>query len=137
MTTTFLIDQGDVVISEASGSPKMVADDTKLRQDVKEVLSTSVRPENIGAGLEEVINGKPADQFSIRADISRRLRVALDTMQSLQTRFQRDQRPNTERIRRLSLVQVTPLEGTLSAYAFKVAVTTQANTQVSTTGVIS
>jgi len=137
MSTTFLIEHGDVTISEASGAPKLVSNDTKLRQDVQEALSTSARTDNIGAGLEDVINGQPADKFSIRASISRRVRLSLERMQSLQTRFQRDQRPSTERVRRLSLVQVVPLEGALSAFAFRVAVTTQAGTQVSTTGVIS
>lgn len=137
MATTFLIENGDVVVSEAGGQTKLIADGDKLKQDIKEMLSTEARADNIGAGLEGVVGGRPADKFTIRAEISRRLRRAIATLQTLQVKFQRAERPIDERVRRLSVVEVQALEGSLSAFAFKVAVTTERGFDTSVSGVIS
>lgn len=137
MTTTFLIENGDVVVSAATGSPAMVADGTKLRQDLREMLSTEARRNNIGAGLESVIDGQPVDQFAVRSKITRRVRRAVETMQLLQTQHHRNQRPATERLRALVLLQVAPLEGSLTAYAFRAEFATADGGRTSTTGVVS
>lgn len=137
MTTTFLIENGDVVTSAATGSPATVADGTKLRQDLREMLSTEARRDNIGAGLESVIDGQPADQFTVRSKITRRVRRAVETMQSLQAKHHRDQRPATERLRALVLLQVAPLEGSLTAYAFRAEFATVDGGRAATTGVVS
>lgn len=135
MTTTFTITNGDVVISEASGQPGTVADGTKVRQDVKEALSTAQRVDNIGAGLDDLI-GQPGDVLTLRADLTRRVRSSLGRMQDLQTRFHLGQRPTTERIARLVRLDVFPLEGALTSFAFRVEVQTIDGGRLALTGTI-
>ena len=136
MTTTFLIEHGDVVISETGGQAKLVADAVKLRQDLKEMLSTAVRRGNIGAGLESILDGRPADAVIVRAQLTQRIRSSLANMRKLQDEFHRTERPATELIRQLTLVQVNQLEGGLTDYAFRVEVSTvHGNTSTITGGI--
>lgn len=137
MTTTFVISAGDVVISEATGTSSMVADHDKLRQDLREMLSTARDVDNIGAGLEEVINGRPTDQFAVRSELTRRVRRAAETMQSLQTKLHNAERPSNEQLRGLTLLQVSPLQGSRTSYVFRAEFATASGNRTAVTGVVS
>ena len=119
MTTTFLITQGDVVISQSSGQPRMIQDSDKLRQDIRIGLSTGVRLDNIGAGLEDVINGQAATPSLVERSIQRRVQTMVSNIQTLQGRFNREQRPRGERLVRLATVQVSTVENDPTAFYFR------------------
>lgn len=137
MTTTFKIENGDVVINAANGQPLLLADGTKLRQDLAELLSVEAQDDDIGAGLEQIIDGSPRDVFSVRADVSRNIRAAIRRMQALQAQFHRNERPPTERLRDLSLLYVTNLQGSLTSYVFRAEFSTAASSKVPVTGVLT
>lgn len=136
MTTTFVITGGDVSINEATGQPRLVADGDKLTQDVAEMLSTEALLDHIGAGLDDVV-GTVGDVFTIRNELARRVRRALNTLVSLQQLKHRAQRPQTERVSGLSAVSVVPLEGALTAFGFRVEVRTEDGGRSASTGVVS
>jgi hypothetical protein len=137
MTTTFKIENGDVVVNAANGQPLLLADGTKLKQDLAELLSIEAKEDNIGAGLEQIIDGSPRDVFSVRADVSRNIRAAVRRMQALQAKFQRNERPPTERLRDLSLLYVTNLQGSITSYVFRAEFSTSASSKVPVTGVLT
>lgn len=116
MTTTFLIERGDVAINRSSGTPRLIADGDKLRQDLREGLSTGVRDDNIGAGLEDVVAGQAATPSFVERQIQRRVRVMVSNIQSLQDRFNREERPRSERLVRLATVQVSTVADDPTAF---------------------
>jgi len=137
MTTTFTIANGDILINDATGRPHTVADNTKLSQDIKEVLSTEARRDNIGAGLEDVINGSASDTYRVRSSITRRVDAAINNMQSLQNRIQAIHRPSSEMIAAVTQLQVAPLEGSSTDYTFRVVIRTRSGVQITQAGVIT
>lgn len=121
MTTTFLITRGDVTINRSSGQPRLIADAEKLPQDLRIALATEARADNVGVGLEDVINGQAASASVVERQIQRRTRSAVQTMQDLQTRYNTNQRPRTERLVSLAYVQVTTVANDPTAYYFRAA----------------
>lgn len=119
MSTTFQVSNGDVVINRSSGQPRLVADESKLRQDLRGALSSEARPDNVGAGLEDAVNGQAATSTLVTRQISRRVRTMVSNMQDLQTRFQREQRPRGERLVRLGGLQVSQVAGDPTAFYFR------------------
>lgn len=136
MTTTFVVDQGDVVVSDVSGQPNIVSGGLKFRQDLKEALSIDAKADNIGAGLDSILDGRPSDVFTVRAQISQNIRRAITNMQSLQAQFHRAERSGDERVRQLTAVHVTTVEGGLTDFAFRVEVATIGGARQTVTGVI-
>lgn len=55
MAVTFLVRNGDVSISAASGRPNTLSGSAKLRQDLKEFFEIGVTPDGFGAGLTELV----------------------------------------------------------------------------------
>lgn len=121
MTTTFLITRGDVTINRSSGQPRLIADAEKLPQDLRIALATEARADNVGVGIEDVINGQAASASVVEWQIQRRTRAAVQTMQDLQNRYNTNQRPRTERLVSLAYVQVTTVANDPTAYYFRAA----------------
>lgn len=119
MSTTFQISRGDVVVNDSSGQPKLVADDVKIRQDLRIALSTAARVDNIGAGLEDVVNGQAATASLVERQIERRVQASVANIQRLQDQFQRDQRPQEERLIRVATIIVTTVADDPTAFSFR------------------
>lgn len=130
---TFLIQNGDIVIG-ASGQPTMVNASAKLRQDVQENLSIETQRDGFGAGLDGLI-GVLGDEFSLRAEVARRVRASIGVMIELQNRFHRAQRVTMERISRVKQILVTPVAGKKTTFLFKVDVVSIAGDSVAVTTV--
>lgn len=124
MSQTFLLEDGDVVVSPADGQPVMVRDGQKLRQDLGVAFATETRPNNIGAGLDAAV-GLTGDQFRVQNVVSTRVRNTVRNLQALQREFIRDQRPDTELVASLLLVRVRPLQGSLTSYGVRIEVRTR------------
>jgi hypothetical protein len=119
MSTTFQVANGDVVINRSSGQARLVADETKLRQDLRMALATGSRPDNVGAGLEDAVNGQAATPALVTRQVSRRVRIMVSNIQDLQSRFQREQRPRGERLVRLGRLQVSQVADDPTAFYFR------------------
>jgi hypothetical protein len=132
MTDTFLIQNGDIQIDATSGRPVMIADGPKLGQDLGEDLAVSVRDNGFGAGLDGLI-GKLGDEFSLRAEVGRRVRRSIESMQSLQNRFHKTQRPKAEKILRLNSVTTSMVADKKTTLVFLVSVTSGNGSTVTTT----
>lgn len=128
---TFLIQNGDIVIG-ASGQPTMVEARAKLRQDVQENLSIDTQTDGFGADLDGLI-GILGDEFSLRAEVARRVRSSIGAMIELQNRFHRAQRVAEERISRVKQILVTPVAGKKTTFLFKVDVVSVAGDSTSVT----
>lgn len=119
MSSTFLVTGGDVVINRSSGQPRLIADAQKLRQDLRIALSTAARIDNVGAGLEDVINGRAATPSIIESAIQRRVINSATNMQELQNRYNRNERPRGERLVSVAFVQVSTVANDPTAFYFK------------------
>lgn len=119
MSTTFLIRNGDVDISRSSGQPKLIADADKIRQDLRVALATEARTDNVGAGLEDVVNGNAASAGTVERAIERRVRNSVASIQRLQDQFQRGKRPAAERLVRVATVQVSTVANDPTAFYFR------------------
>ena len=119
MTTTFEISNGDVVIDRNNGQPALIADGLKLKQDLRIALGTEARAENVGAGLEDTIKGRATTPSLMENAIERNLEQSATMMETLQTQFQRTERPAEEQLVRLAAVQVTTNVEDPTAYYFK------------------
>jgi len=119
MSTTFLVTQGDVTINRANGQARLIADDDKIRQDLRIALSTGARQDNVGAGLEDVISGQAATPSFVENAILRRVRNMVEAIQRLQQQFQRNQRPRGERLIRAATIQVSTVANDPTAYYFR------------------
>lgn len=122
MSTTFEVANGDIVMDVRTGRPALVTGRDKLRQDLHVVLATEARTDNVGAGLDDVANGQPTDEFEVRASITTRLEVALESMARLQERWNRTTRGPEERVRGLRSVYVTSVSGSKTDYYFRLEV---------------
>ena len=127
MTTTFLITQGDVTINRSSGQPTLTSDGNKIRQDLRIALGTAAQLDNVGAGLEDVINGKAATPSFVQRDIQRRVRFMTSAIQRLQDQFNRTERPANERLLRLATIQVSTVAGDPTAFYFRAEFLTAKN----------
>lgn len=119
MSSTFLVTGGDVVINRSSGQPRLIADSEKLRQDLRISLATAARIDNVGAGLEDVIDGRATTASLIERAIQRRVAFATANMQELQNKYNRNQRPRGERLVALAFVQVSTVANDPTAFYFK------------------
>lgn len=140
MTTTFLIQNGDVVKSGSTSRPQMIADSPKLSQDLTEASNIATQPNGFGFGFQTLI-GKLTDPISLRSDLNRQIRDGVEAIKRLQNQSQRGQRPDEERVTRLTSVNVTPVaisDGSVAAtsYAFQFAIATAKGDQVATTGIL-
>lgn len=98
MSSTFRISNGDVVINGSSGQPDLIKDGPKLRQDIRIALGTGARRDNVGAGLDQVIGRSAVTVAAVRSRIRDRIARSIANMRSLQTRYNRAERPRQERI---------------------------------------
>lgn len=122
MSTTFLLVAGDVAPDVRTGRPKLISGRDKLSQDLQGVMATHARPDNIGAGLEEVADGRPTDEFEVRGEVSTRVERALNTMARLQDRWNRASRGLDERIRGVRSVVVQPVGSPSTDYLLRIEV---------------
>jgi hypothetical protein len=141
MSSTFLIQNGDVVKSASNSRPAMIANGQKLNQDLNEAANIRTQPNGFGFGLQDLI-GQVSDTITLRSNVNRRIRDGIEAMKSLQGQYQSSQRPDNERLSRLTLVQVNPLTTGIgsvasTAFSFQFAVTTAAGDQLVSTGVIT
>jgi len=116
MTMTFEIANGDVVLDTQNGQPKEVTGKVKTRQDLKEVLSIETKYDGFGAGLDDIVGTMmPLGGFSLRAEITRKIRGTIAVMQSLQNQFQRQYRTNDEIIYGVANLQVVAVRDNTGA----------------------
>lgn len=146
MTTTFLIKNGDVVYSSATGRPLMISGVTKTRQDLQEAGEIRTLANGFGFGLDDLI-GQIGDAVTTRVAISRKIRDGITAIMRLQQQFQRARRTPDELIAKLVRVVVTPIvrpnqSGTAAtAFAYRFDILTVSGltpnaTPISSTGVI-
>lgn len=55
MAQTFLIQNGDWVVSSASGRPITITSSVKVKQDVQEFFSIAIQPSGFGAGIDDLV----------------------------------------------------------------------------------
>lgn len=145
MTVTWMISQdgttrGDVVVSSATGRPVLLDNEKKLAQDIRQGFGQESDPEGYGSDLRSLI-GVVADEYALRAEISRRVRDTVRSIQDLQARFHVTSRTAGERlasVTRLRVGQVTDVAGASAktAYAFRMDVTSAANTTIPLGGTV-
>ena len=124
MSRTFLIQNGDWVVSAQTGRHQLVADAAKVRQDIRENLSVATQPSGFGAGIDQLL-GQVFDPINFRVLLARNIRLSIQAMQALQDQFQPQQRPLAERIRGITALQVFLLNGATD-FAFQLQVSTLA-----------
>jgi hypothetical protein len=124
---TFIIVNGDIQHSSATGRPLTVEGHEKFRQDVRENLEIEAQPNGTGADLQNVIS-LIGDVFSLRMEITRRISTAFDAYRAAQDQIQKFDRTENERFSRVAQVVCSPVRdtqtGLLSSttYAFRVDV---------------
>lgn len=134
MTSTFFIKDGDVVLDNR-GQPKLVADGPKLAQDLRECFAIETQTNGFGAGLESMI-GLLGDEFSLRAELGRKVNASMENLKALQNRTHKAARPPQERIARVKSVRVSSVADKKTTALFHVSVSTASNEVVSAGGAL-
>ena len=134
MTRTMKIESGDIQYN-VDGSVKMVVNGFKVKQDVRELLSIEVI-EGFGADLVNLIGTVDRADF-IRGTIYRRIVESVNQLILLQRGRQRGQRPNSELIDSIQLLQVVLSENDPTAYIFKLDLKTIEDQIVTLQGEVS
>lgn len=137
MTQTIQIANGDWVIDRRTGRPTLISGRTKLRQDVRELLSIETLPNGFGAGLDELV-GQDVDPVGFKTEVQRAIRNAVLAMQRLQDQFLASRRTASERIAAITklTVQSVNLGGgtTKTGYSFQLTVRPVAGEAVTVAG---
>jgi len=121
MTTTFKIENGDVQY-RVSGTVKTISDGDKVRQDVKEMLLIN-QIEGFGASLVDLI-AKVDNPVLIQGAISRQITGAVNGLIRLQRGLQRSQRPISELIDSIQLLQISQDREEPTTFTFQLALRT-------------
>jgi hypothetical protein len=137
MSKTFLIRNGDVVMSSASGQPIEIADNAKLKQDLQENFTIAKRPSGFGAGLEELVGFAPDNELEFKVDIFEALEESIEAMKSLQQEFNFNARPNDELISSVGYLNVDLLAGSKTDYLIRIDVNTVDGDTITLGGVAS
>lgn len=103
MTQTFQIINGDIQFS-VSGGAKMIVDADKVHQDVREMLAISVT-DGFGTGLVDLI-GRVDEVDLLRGAIYNAIYSAVDNFIILQRGKQKGQRPSSELVDSVRMLQV-------------------------------
>ena len=136
MSQTFLIKNGDVVISNMSGTTHMVTDRTALRQILLENLSINTLQDGFGAGIPSLVGFVPYDPAPFTMSVDRSIRNSINTMRSLQRADLSIVRPRDEQITGISFLRVFQDTGDPRVYLYYVNVTTVAGPQMQVSGTI-
>lgn len=137
MTQTFLVQNGDILFSGATGRPVLIEGQTKLQQDLKQATEIRTLPNGFGFGLDDVI-GLVGDVVSINIEVQRRIRDGITSIMMLQQRFLKAQRTPEEVIAKIDSISVFPLQKPIvggqvsTAYGFQFGVRTLSNLNPST-----
>jgi hypothetical protein len=134
MSQTFLIKNGDVMISNMSGTPHMIVGKEALRQDLLEDLSINTLPNGYGAGIPALVGYVPYDTMPFTMDIDKLIRSSIDTMQALQNSIQSIYRPTDEQIAGISFLRVFQHPTDPRVYLYYVNVDTVAGVQLKVSG---
>lgn len=108
MSTTMQMLGGDVLLDGNTGRPKLVAGSTKLRQDLDVAVSTRVRSNGYGMGLDGIV-GRVGDRYSLQSEITQRITRGMNSIKSLQAQYGRNARSDAERISRVNEISVLPM----------------------------
>jgi hypothetical protein len=132
MARTLKITNGDIVKYLGSTySYQLLSGREKVTQDIKMVLTTSVRASTgLGCGLDDVIGQDTMNsvssftQFPAVFDFQNRVRVGLERLSTAQKNYLYGQRSNDEIIKDISAVRIWPASSDLRNYRWRVDVLT-------------
>lgn len=85
------------MIPRSTGRVELLGDRAKLRQDTQQFLTQRRNRDGFGASLDDLV-GIPTDPFTLRAQLSSRIRGSVRAFQSLQDRFHFGVRTPAERL---------------------------------------
>lgn len=136
MSQTFLIKNGDVVISNMSGTTYMVTGRTALRQDLLENLSINTIYNGFGAGIPGLVGFVPLDPTPFTMAVDRMIRNSINTMMNLQQATLSIYRPTDEQITGISFLRVFQDPTDPRVYLYYVDVTTVAGPQMQVSGTV-
>ena len=147
MATTFQINNGDVTINQASGTPVLIgnpigsddhsAAEAKDRQDLLGGLSISRVISGAGAGVEELIGA--TDELgpdSVSMLLGQRIRDMFSAIINLQI-ARPGIRPSDEQFSKIIALQVFQDADVATSYRFRVSVLTIAGTTTGLSGTFS
>lgn len=137
MTQTFQVSNGDWVLDKRTGRPTLISGRTKLRQDIRELLSIETQPNGFGAGLDDLI-GQDVDPAGFKTEVQRAIRNAVLAMQRLQDQFLASRRAASERVAAISSLTVSAVNlgggTTKTGYSFRLTVRPVAGEAVTVAG---
>jgi hypothetical protein len=135
MAKTLKITNGDIVRSATNAQYTYVEDKEKVRQDVREVLTTSINPlTGLGSDLDSIVGStsfNPADTYSYLPpmfNFQGNVESALNRLIRVQKSYLLSQRTYHELISGVSPVQIWPIVGDPRNFRWKVQIKTYFNT---------
>lgn len=131
MSQTLQVSGGDIVRSVTNARYNYISDTDKVKQDVRETLTTSINPlTGLGAALDDVI-GMDADNpvmahsyIPPMYEFQSRIESAMSRLQAAQGGYLLSQRSYKEMISDISAVQIWPIAGDVRNFNWKLKVTT-------------
>lgn len=125
MAKTFMVQNGDVVIDQATGRPIMVTERDKTRQDLGELLAIEIQDNGFGAGIIGLVGDVPRNPYDLAFRIMSAVTSAVNRWIVL-LREQRANRSDEEIVTRTSFNQAKVDEETRTKVNFRVDVETRA-----------
>lgn len=130
MSKTLKIVNGDCVRSNSLDPYVMIEDKQKLEQNIKNVLSTNIRKNGLGSGLNDAIgkdskNTTSAYSFTpVMFDFQMLVRGSLEKLRRFQRKYLFSQRTAKELIHDFSPVEFWPDLGDIRIIRWKINITT-------------
>jgi hypothetical protein len=137
MSVTFKIVDNDILVSAVTGRPATVADGDALKQAILCNLETNTRDNGFGAGLQTLVGTDTTDPDVMSMILDRKIRSSFQTMVNLQGLPPTGQRPASERLSGVGIIQATQDPTDPRAYRYSVSLTTQAGAALRVAGVLS
>ena len=145
MATTMKVKNGDVVLNGTTGRPKLIgnvlgeSDTTKSKekstQDLQRCLSINRVMNGTGAAISELVGVIGGGLSSISILVSNRIRGMFSAILAAQRKSQ-VQRPDGERFRAITFLQVLPNANSKTDYKFRLDTKTFSNKTIVQSGTI-
>lgn len=137
MATTFMVQDGDIIVSSSTGRPILVSGVAKLQQDLDEFFNIDVQPNGFGAGLDRLVGLVPYGGDALVTSMAeQQITDGLADFRRLQRSNSTIPRTSDERIVGAKYIQVQQDNNDQTKFYFVVNVVTESGKVVSSTTTI-
>jgi hypothetical protein len=133
MAQTFLIQNGDWVVSSASGRPIVISGPEKTKQDIKEFFEIDIQPNGFGAGITSLVGMVAKTGSDMSGLIDRQITDGIAHFRSIQIADVNTPRTADERIFGVTNIRASQDRSDPTKYTFGANVVTESGKTIPVT----